>query len=153
MSFALQLLRLLSKRYVTLPMLTVLPLVGRLFDVNDMVAVDAVPGAKVRLFDPFVIFTDPLAAVPLVNVPVELAVAGGLASKVTPSTVSVELPLMVLELSVPTVPVLLAATPLSVVLQSFLIFLFTALIGSVTGSTPLLVENAPAPERARCWIM
>ena len=87
------------------------------------------------------------------KVPVAVAAVGALALRVTPSTVSVELPLMVLELSVPTVPVRLAATPLRVVLQSFLIFLFTALIGSVTGSTPLLVENAPAPERARCWIM
>jgi hypothetical protein len=65
-------------------------------------------------------WTDPAAAV------------GGLASKVTPSTVSVELPLMVDELRAPTTPVKVAAAPLPKgSLQSFFSFDFLRLAAAV----------------------
>ena len=69
------------------------------------------------------------------NVPEAVAAVGALALRSTPSTVSVELPLMVAAaLRVPTVPVMDAAAPLRVALQSFLIFVRAALFGvDVTG--------------------
>jgi hypothetical protein len=54
---------------------------------------------------------------PSVRVPV--SGVGGLASKVTPSTLRVELPLMLDELRVPTVPVTLAAMPPKFMLHPF----------------------------------
>jgi hypothetical protein len=99
-----------------------------------------------------------------VKVPVAVAAVGALASKVTPSTVSVELPLMVPELRVPTLPVRLAAVPLRVVLQSFSSFavLLTGLgSGSLMASadSAALTDDATsgdlaaALERAACWIL
>jgi hypothetical protein len=63
------------------------------------------------------------------KVPVRLAATGGLAVNVTPSTVSVELPLTLDELRVPTTPVIgVAVVPLPrLALQSLVIFDFLAL--------------------------
>ena len=109
---------LVVKLRVFAPLTTVIALVDRGGVEKVPVWDAAVDRLAVRTSVPPIVAVWPFVGLP-VKVPVAVAAVGGLASKVTPSTVNVELPEMVPELSEPTVLVFVAAMPPTPTLQSF----------------------------------
>jgi hypothetical protein len=102
-------------------MVTPCPFAKQKLEPTVMLPVAAVERLAVNTSDPPTVTVCPLVGLP-VKLPVCDAAVGGLASNTTPSTVRVELPLMLVELRVPTTPVRLAVPEAPIVmLQSFLI--------------------------------
>lgn len=78
-----------------------------------------------------------------------VAAVGGLALRVVLATSSVELPLMLDELRVATVPTKVAAKPPRFVFQSFFRDVFLGALDDSDTSG----NAAATPDRARCWMM